>query len=606
MKSLINTTLFKEQLRRFWIIGAVFALAYLLTIIIPLYNTSPHWADNAPQVRQLVNILSWNNAIIATAMILVPFCIVMALYPYNFNGKAVSKFFTLPVTRRQIFCTNFAVGAVLTLLPLLVLCLMLLIPIRLDWDINSRNMLGGSWVHFPQHLFPNGVEPGELVNTPWQVLTFFARTSIGFMFYLAVLMLAVSLSGNRVISVLLCVFVPFLPVLIYMFGSMAAVMYIFGIGDVFLDAIITDILRLSNPLALAGNGGPWWWFTWYVVLAALLYGGAYLCSIKRKHERAGDSVVFAGFKVACVFTLSLLGMVAMGMFLMVMSNSRVGLYIGYVLGFVLMYFIAQMIAEKSFNVKHKAKAVLKYAGIIAAVYIGFMLFATFGMPYYVNRVPTPSRVVGVQFGHSWEAQSRVFVHDEDVIAQVIDVHHEILNNRSYLRRVFWGSATDNNIGRNTRNITIVYLLDNGSQVQRGYLVSNDFFINSGMDDIVRMPAVQLAQHRALHRLEVVQSISITVRVDERTAVTHNIIGSAHIASLTEAIKEDFVRDVESWGSSWEVVETNWEERIGRVSAQYSVFPGYSMYWTNVHIPLFDGGAVYTWLNEHGFVMIREW
>ena len=218
INNLINTPLLKEQLRRFSVIGVAGIILYLFAIIVPLISEGSR--DGSGQERFLIIVMSMQNPMQIIWMVLAPFCVVMALYTYNFSRRVTSAFYTFPITKRQLFWTNFVTGTILMLLPLLILCISLLVPIYYSphpyYQPQQAFYSGGSFwsgVSFPVTIFPaDGLAPGATINSFGRIAAFFVRSAVGTMFYFSLFLVAISVAGNRVVSVLMCAALPFIPI----------------------------------------------------------------------------------------------------------------------------------------------------------------------------------------------------------------------------------------------------------------------------------------------------------------------------------------------------------------------------------------------------------
>jgi len=621
MKSLINTPLLKEQLKRFWVIGVVPMLVYLLGVVLPLYSTN-EW-DLTAQSRNIVNVLSMSNPVLIFMMIVVPFCAAMALYPYHFNERATTAFYSFPITKRQLFWTNFAAGAILILLPLVILTVILLIPIRFNPDYSISTMDGVSWawsrISLPLVLFPEWLAEGATINTFGLVMGFFARIVLGFMFYFSLFLVAVSVAGNRVISVLLSGAFPLVPMAIHALLWLIGGIYVFGMGD-------TMSNRFANTAAYT-NPVMWWQIISqsdrinsgnfighldgipnllihaivYIAIGVALLVTAYVCSHKRKLERTGESVVFTSLKNALVFTVATLGMIGTAALMASIMRNRFGWYLGGVIGFILAYFIAQMIAEKAFNIfKPKAKPLLYFGGIMISAYIVVLLITTFGMGFYVNRVPAQEDVQGVWLQHVWNQRWELpVITDSDTISHTIDIHNEIINNRSYLRRVFW----QNMAGASGHHmLPITYVLHDGTRIHRTYTVSRGFMERHGIDELLDSRPVLLATaSQVLRNPEDVAGVRLNL---DRTLADYDGIDfdeimsigiqGAGIERLLEAITEDFLRDRRGWDTcDWTDGQTRWITID--FQQQSGVFLG------SINLTFFRDGEIMGWLLGNGYL-----
>ena len=522
IENFINVQLLKEQLRRFGIIGVAAVLVYFLGVLLPLLNAASRSGQDAE--RMIVMILSMGHPIILIWMVLAPFCVVMALYTYHFSGRAASAFYTFPVTKRQLFWTNFAAGSALMVVPLIIMCLFLLIPIfRTQWPdytVDAFGSLSRSWrsnVWLPPTIFPNGLEHGQIVNSVWRVAAFFGRNVVGLMFFYGVFLLAVSISGSRLVSVLLCAVFPFVPVavhgLIYGMGTM----YLFGVDEAALSRSVGQTMSYTIPVAswnsiIEGRGthefGIWVYTIVYISIAVALFALAYMCSHMRKHERTGDSVVFNKFKNAVVFVLSIGGMFAMGGFLQALLHNRFWWYAGLVFGFLLMFIIAQMIMEKTLDIRHKIKLIFPFGVVMFGGYVVLVLIMTFGMLPYVNRVPDRADIaaVAIREYRGWR-NTGSFVSDPAIIARTTDLHREIVDNRWYLRRAHNNSRFGNSWNR-TSPFPIIYRMNDGTYIRRVYYLTDVFANRAGANELAGDSAFILAAHRGLQNAQDVRVIHI--------------------------------------------------------------------------------------------------
>ena len=572
MKSLINIPLFKEQLKRFWAIGVVFTIIYLL-VALSTYSTAD--VVQAPQhlARAMISLLSMTNNFLILSMLIGPLCVAMALYPYHFSTNAATAFHTFPVTKKQLFWTNMTAALILMLLPLIIFCLVILIPVRypgywvMDYDGVTR--LWTSHIHFPHTLFSRELIIGDTINTFPVVAGFFARLAVGFIFYYSVFLLAVSVSGNRVVAILICGALPLIPVGLYGLITGIASIFVFGYDGINTAVRAEQVLAYSNPVmwVSAINGQPMsfrffrvgmsitpsallQYFVSYIGIAAALTTIAYACSHRRKQERTGDSVVFTAFNYVLVFLVAMMGMLGIGAFLMAITRSMAGLYVGFVLGFVIFYFIAQMIAEKSFNVAHKVKSLLSYGGVMIALYMLILAVTHFGMAFYVNHVPQAQEVAGVSLGNRWrrtEADQRpvsIYASDPAAINHTLEIHRQIIDNRQYLRRVHQRIMAGN--WGNTLHFPIMYLMHDGTTMYREYILSVSFAESVGYFDLMGNPAIVISNYPIFERPEIIEEIQIHYWEDDNAWVRDDPIlitinNRAEIISFLDTMSVEVIR-----------------------------------------------------------------
>ncbi|MCL2421589.1 MAG: hypothetical protein FWD03_07000 [Defluviitaleaceae bacterium] len=633
MKSLINIALLKEQLRRFWAIGAALMLTYLLFIVLPLYTSPGSTGDFHQLARDMVHVLSMGHNVLIFIMLVAPFCVAMALYPYHFNPSAALAFYNFPVSKKQLFWTNMAAALTLMLLPLLVFSLILLIPVYYPGataftDHQGMIHIQHSFMHFPAALFPRGVASGAVINTVPVVAAFFIRMAIGLLFYYSIFLLAVSVSGNRVVSVLLCGALPLIPVSIALLMQLTGSAYVFGFDSAQTDMRIGTVLAYTNPVMWEGainthTTFPRIWFpegtlgmaklsASYIGITAALISASYMCSHKRKLERTGDSVVFTAFKNACVFIVAMIGMIGFGAILMSSIHSRAGLYIGFIIGFALFYNIAQMIAEKSFNIKHKIKGLLPYGGIMAAAYIVILLITHFGMSFYVNHIPPVSQVHGISLHHHWRGSSSqnqwpsIYTDNSHAIAGAMEVHQRILDNQRYLRNVHWQTISSPNWS-DTVGFPITYLMNDGTTVSRQYRLTREFMRSIGVAELMSDPAILMSQYPAFERPEVIELIRVHYWNDEGIEITSTdaiIIDRNEIESLLDAITQDLIAiNADSWYTmTGGNIAPQQQWRREELSVNIAVFTDFIPEYRTPHISLRSHlGSTLEWMQQHGYL-----
>jgi hypothetical protein len=420
---------------------------------------------------------------------------------------------------------------------------------------------------------------------------------------------------------------PFIPAAVHGLLLGIANLYVFGTCTTGFPRDISTTLIFSNPvLWSAGTGGRHLFilgmsitrsgagelflhYIIYTVIAVALFAISYLCCRKRKHERTGDSVVFKPVKNVLVFILAMGGMVIGAAFFMSMFQSRFWWYTGGITGFVLLYFIGQMIAEKSFGIiKQKAKSLIYFGGTIIALYVAMIIVTTFGMSFYVNRIPAAAEIHGVSFSH-WHTRAQA-VTDPGIISRTGQIHNAIINNRSYLRGAFWESISMSGNWREHNILNVIYHLNDGTRISRRYTVTRDFWHNHGIDLLMTEPSVILAQYPPLQRPEVIEIIEMSFSVlHSQYGWVHEsylITDRSHILSLAEAIKADYLRERE-W-RAWDSADLD-RLRISEIpwfNFEISVLPRfrneYDTAW--IHVTALRDGRIQQWMDEHWWLFER--
>ena len=348
MKSLILPALLREQFKRFWAISALTMLFYLLFVFLPIYSDSGH-----SQVRSVISLLN-GESMALIAVFLSPFLAVIPLFSYLFSSNSTTFFHALPASKNQLLFTNMLAGLVLILVPLLILSILLLIPIHTPMAADLPE-----WARMPS-IGGQTLAEGELINTFSRVAQFFLHTAIIKISIFTLFVLAANLAGTLAIAVLLCVFVPFLPILIHFIIDYFLFDH-FSFPRIYR-AVLDDIMDII--------------FGFHILRTLLVLPAIYYCYHRRKLERTGDAIVFYPVKNFLVFLFSIYGMVLMGISFHHLLGSD-AVYIGFVLGFLLTFIVLQMIMEKTFQIRHKLKSLPIFTGIAAAGYLGLLIIYLF-------------------------------------------------------------------------------------------------------------------------------------------------------------------------------------------------------------------------------------
>ena len=542
---MINKALLIEQLKRFWIVSLIGGL--VLFVLMPLQIFIAVNNEN-PNLVMLVRHFFFLNDFLIMGLLLALPSVVFPIMASFFDKNEMTAFYAFPVKKQTIHLTNALAGIILTVLPILVICLILLIPIQYSeppymwfWsEIEGYRTFAE--VHFAGPLFPGDVVvEGGTINTLSAVAILFTRMIIIALFNFAVFWLASSLSGNIIISLLISGALMSLAVILPLFTNEMVAMYVYGapaLGAVFPERatmmVIPGIYWLTNiPNALQTGGDLFAIILAHSLVTIFLGTLAYFVSSLRKAENTGNSIVFNPVKNIIIFIISFgVGFIA-AMLFWGMGRSPVSFYLGFLSGFIIGYFISQMIAEQSFSILHKAKYLAHFTGVLIVLYGAFFLFTQFGMGFYVNRVPAEERIVGVYVSQHWSNIDWRWGHDletwfvtnREVISMTLEAHKNVIADRANQRESPWN--LHNTFRRfigiyGYSRFSVDYLLDNGRVIQRSYVLPNNFFASASL--------AQLFMHRDVILLE-------------REILMHpEGIDSIHFSYFTEVIEHGIVID----------------------------------------------------------------
>ncbi|MCL1845157.1 MAG: hypothetical protein FWF77_04570 [Defluviitaleaceae bacterium] len=543
---MINKALLVEQLKRFWAIPAIAALLFVLVVYIPALMPN-QWAA----LRNVVDIISFGNLYMLLIMVATPVAAAFCVFGSFFNKRAATAFYAMPLSKNQIFATNAAAGLILSVLPVLFFCVVLLLPMAFHQNIRDEfaaweaavSIAESGFGHMqaerlyqfvPQYHLPRSILPAwheyAPINSLPVIAGLFLRMLLATVFYFGVAWLAFSLAGHGFSAVVIVGVLPFLPTAARFLGEMAGLMYVFGFPSLNPDMTIMMFLAYHNPAAwgliIRHNFLPYGHAVIipaliYIVLGAAIYAGAFFVSRARRPERTGMPVMFAPVKNVLIFLMSFLGMILLGSLFLTIDNSAVMMYVGFVAGFAIGYVGAQMIAEKSFHIGGKLRFFPRFAGVAAGIFVAMLLITQFGVGFYINRVPHEDEIAGVFVTNGWwlggipdDEWARIAVSDPDFIAATREAHETILAARSELHNPpFFGAATyvrelADGTFETRENLTIQYFLHNGRTVQRQYSITGDFINDAGLEAFLTRREVVLAPYTAFRMPEHIRGIAL--------------------------------------------------------------------------------------------------
>ena len=397
LKSLVNKSIIKSDLRRFWYLGAVFMCGILLTVTIPIIE-SPGYASREFE--------SWT---VFGLFIILPFSIIIPaiLFSYLHKRSAVCTAHSLPLSREGIFVSHIISGIILMVAPLIINALIML-SIN---EINNSDIL--VWVG---------------LSVVYCIL--FSGMSI----------FSSAVSGNVFASIAIPAILILLPIGTASMYEGLADYYLFGFstsGNVSLTNLISEWylsyegLKGAKLLIYIGIG---------LVFSVL----GFFCYKRRALENNSSVTVFKKLNPVFVYGAAIYGGL-LGAFYIGAVADIFSLWIAVPFG-IAGIIIAKMLIGKSFKPSGVIKPSVIYIAVIAVLYVFFGLDIT----GYEKRIPDISDVEGVNIsGYSaWnnyeytyidneqyfvapEAKAETFLTDTSDIEKVLALHKGIIKNKAY-------------------------------------------------------------------------------------------------------------------------------------------------------------------------------
>ena len=458
--SFFNPTIYKKNLTRFW----PFALVYLIYLIVAhplviytafkqmMYYNSDQTA--ASLVYSHFSILTEPFSIFLAAIV-----IAIAVFGYLYQSRSANMIHSFPVTRTELFVTNYVSG--LTLLVI-------------------AQFLGA--------LFTNFIVLGQAPGTIWVIWAWFGITVGETLFFYSFAVLMVMFTGQMLTAGLFY--------MIWSFLYIVVVALIDSMGNLFLYGIDGNLIELrSHPLfpllylerhvgfnnyAASTNGlhtqgiGI---LVAYIVVGAAFAVLAWWIYQHRRIECAGDFLSMKWTAPVFRWGVVLVGGIGCALFVTYLINDSYGSWNGRIARFVisliifsvLLFFASEMFIEKSFRVFHK-KIIVECVSCVAVLLVGVALiqFDVFGVESYV---PQTDEIAMVSM--SWRNVELDF-EDAEHIGQVAAVHQMIVDHIDLQKKnandgdyVPTEAESDSSVSYGGY-LSITYTLKNGKHVERDY------------------------------------------------------------------------------------------------------------------------------------------
>jgi len=469
---MINSALLKEQLKRFWGLSALIFAGYTLTIALPIYRV-----NHAINLRELAFLMNMQNEIMIFSVFAAPLIAVVVLFKFQNQVKSATVMHSYPLTRSQLLTTNALAVMILLVLPLLAFCIIIFFPIH-QFFCDSFAPLRLE----QQLIFPVNPQLGALSNSLLVISRFFFISVLSLLFYLSLYMVAVTLSGNSYMTILLSAILLLLPVGLYMLIMSICQLYVFGFYPLVNDE---DYLVYIHPILFS----QWWERNGYSLLPVVSHVAIIIamviCSIitsdRRAQEKVGNFVVFPYVKNVLIFILSVCGALVLGYIFYDPFVDVSDLFLGLVIGFIITHCIAQMIAEKTFNLFNKMKDIFKFGAVAFGFVFLIIILTRYDVFGFERHVPHLADIEGVQMldvHFLYDNRNKLanttlnelLVKDIEIINETITLHQTIINERETLMKHKAGRRGGYFV--EGRHFNLLYKLKGGKVIVRTYLLSD--------------------------------------------------------------------------------------------------------------------------------------
>ena len=458
--SFCNGTLLRSDLRRYWPAGALYVLVWLMILPLQLLRSGYDCPRQLSAGETLIRLEAELHNVIAGAavgsLILAVLCgivIPMAVYAYLMTPRAVGMMHALPVKRSTQYFSHFTAGfGLLTAGNVLIFLLSVLA--QLPFGIVD-------WAALGQWLLVT-----ELLELFFLSLGTLCAMATGWLLAIPVLYGAVNFA-----ALLVCTVVQFLQRWFY-FGFQYTT---------YPDFVqwLTPILKLTETVGylngdyIARDGADIYWRSLseqalptaavYAAAGLVLLGLGWLLYRKRPSEAAGDAIAFPWLRPITRWIVGLCGGLGLGLFL---SNFVVGggrslvkLILCQIIMGLLCFLGTQMLLQKTFRIFRRSwKEAVALTAALVVLTLGIRQ-DLFGVQY---RVPSEGQVDTVAVRVSYTDAGYCLTDDPEIIALTTQLHRAILAQ---------GPVADENGW--TLDVTINYVLKNGQEIRRVYVISKD-------------------------------------------------------------------------------------------------------------------------------------
>jgi len=253
-------------------------------------------------------------------------------------------------------------------------------------------------------------------------------------------------TGNSTMHTLASYYFIFLVPLLYSVFNVYFQKFLFGFD---LSGSWMERALMISPYTgiLKGNG----YFTgreiaFYCVTIVVMTAAAAFLYVRRRLERAGDPLTFEFVKPVISYVAAFLGMTMLGFYFLLLQDSELYMYAGFVAGSILFFIIGTMIVEKSPRVFNR-KGYRNFL-IYSVVAVLFVLGLRFDVAGFENRVPQASQVEWAQMDmpYSRLMYDGVFreniLRDPENITAVTAFHQSVVDDKIRLKRnTFYGETS---------------------------------------------------------------------------------------------------------------------------------------------------------------------
>ncbi len=460
LKLLVNKSIIKSDLRRYWYLGALFSLMIFLTsvmfIISARYNIHELEAMSFVQTR-FASTMSISLIAICMFCVLIP----AVIFSYIHHKSALSLMHSIPSKRVGLFVSHLISSFILIFIALII-NVVILVSVR---------------------------ENVEFLYRVSDVFAWFGISVVYCFVIVSISILASIITGNVMASII----APYAMALIIPFCEMVyfyvCQVYLYGF-DVNNPFVISGKIYMDYEAMLKNYG-----LILYISIGVVCLVGALLCYKKRHLENHSMVVSFKKLNPVFLYGLAICFGLCGFMYVGEVTDAE-SLWFAIPFG-AIGVIVAKMIIQRTFKPKGFVKPIAIYVVFICVIYA----FSGLDITGYENRIPDVKDIESVDVvnssmylgGHYIEGVE-VYTDDDKIhnpavtgedIEKVIKLHEAIVKNKGTLDR----KETVPNV--NYTYQPIEYTLKNGKSLKRHYrLITDDEYIYQYYGEVMEIESVK--------------------------------------------------------------------------------------------------------------------
>ncbi len=450
--SCFNRTIFKKNFTHFWPLWVLYLIWLLMLIPMSLWKgTGQDWyygySDGVSKMYMLVNQVL-ERALQPVPVFLIAAVMALAVFSYLYAAKNANMIHALPVSRFELFVTNYLSG----------LCFMV-IPELIAFLFTVLVCLGNE-ITCIQYLFAGFLCRLGMIFFAYSLAVFVAMFT-GHVLAMPVYFLIVNYLYIGCVYLITSV----IELLCYGItnywnpGKMSILSPIYYLGNnLWVRTVYNGATKQLEGLEIHGV----WLVGVYAAVAVLFVAAAYVLYRRRQIETAGDVISIGILKPVFRWGMAMCGGISLSLLIagILIEARNVSpfpcfLICMFLTGFVL-FFAAQMLIMKNFRVFRK-KRLLEW-GCFAVVSLLFVVTFEIDLFGIERKLPEEGEIEAAFVCMDFPVE----VKQED-FSTLLELHREMLENKKQYREI-------QRRGTDYMYTTVCYYLKDGTKVERDYPV----------------------------------------------------------------------------------------------------------------------------------------